>query len=655
MAAAKDEPPPAPPIPQRQRRRRVQSEEDLRLAVPTRVELWNLVLPDEIAVVDESSCASSSEVRDHASSNSGNDAPRKLWYTAQHEHSILAHVSLEIIVHESAETRSNDEMLLLSKESRTSSPQEEDDTLSKESKLDTSQNIVNESSKGAASAPSPSSNSEIILFQGRNDNGLSVNPQWFHLQEKLAQNPEWMNLHRDTYESLEFRFTARQQCFLQTPVHPSLLISLGTCSTLPSTDMLPVNTLVVFFSDQTLRILPLHYQLLVQYDAAKWATSSDYGPDANNNHNAILHPQSVGLRQSSLVRPLPDTKRLTSARTEDSEEGDEQSGPRVIDSPRFRDDVFRALDNVAQHHDSIRSSSSTVNSLGQKDGDATLQSNHVDNVNLPSRNEVIVQDLQRQQQRLRQAIAREKEAQKKAKAQLASLQREIRDDLIPQHRTLTEQTQNVQDATNAEQRENQKLQLLLEAHRIRLVRGLEACFPVELKRQSAETVASSSMVTSAFLGTANATHSNNSTLANGPTLRGWSLPSSAGQSNYLFSTAMSDEELSAVLGVFCHVVVLLGKYLGVPLRYRIFSNSSRSAVQDDRGIIYPLFLARPVEREQVEYALLLLERNVQCIARARGLSLENPRNGDANNANFPSSVLEQVHRIYKSMTHQATN
>ena len=76
---------------------------------------------------------------------------------------------------------------------------------------------------------------------------------------------------------------------------------------------------------------------------------------------------------------------------------------------------------------------------------------------------------------------------------------------------------------------------------------------------------------------------------------------------------VTEDELSAALGFLCHLISLMSKYMGVQLRYRVFCNSSRSAIQDDGGAILPLFQARAVERDQLDYSFLLLHRNVECI------------------------------------------
>jgi hypothetical protein len=80
----------------------------------------------------------------------------------------------------------------------------------------------------------------------------------------------------------------------------------------------------------------------------------------------------------------------------------------------------------------------------------------------------------------------------------------------------------------------------------------------------------------------------------------------------IYTTSVPEEEMSAALGFTCHLVYMVSKYLSVPLRHRIYCNSSRSVIQHD-GILYPLFSARHVEREQLERGLALLGADVDCI------------------------------------------
>lgn len=90
----------------------------------------------------------------------------------------------------------------------------------------------------------------------------------------------------------------------------------------------------------------------------------------------------------------------------------------------------------------------------------------------------------------------------------------------------------------------------------------------------------------------------------------------------IYGGGVAEEELSAALGFLCHLISLVSKYLSVPLRYRVFCNSSRSAIQDDTATIFPLFQARAVERDQLGHGVLLLHRNVECILKTRDIDFQ---------------------------------
>ncbi|KAL3812127.1 hypothetical protein ACHAXA_009386 [Cyclostephanos tholiformis] len=98
---------------------------------------------------------------------------------------------------------------------------------------------------------------------------------------------------------------------------------------------------------------------------------------------------------------------------------------------------------------------------------------------------------------------------------------------------------------------------------------------------------------------------------------------------------VSDDEISAALGYVCQMVSLTSKYLGIPLRYALICKFSRSAVlylgrrdgSNDSRTVYPLFRERGViDREQLDYGLTLLDRNVNCLLRVRQVGFRNDWN-----------------------------
>ena len=107
----------------------------------------------------------------------------------------------------------------------------------------------------------------------------------------------------------------------------------------------------------------------------------------------------------------------------------------------------------------------------------------------------------------------------------------------------------------------------------------------------------------------------------------------------------TDDQVSTALGLVCHLVSLTSKYLCIPLRYTLVCKFSRSAVLFDHSrdvranttnnsgggvgganktagsrVVYPLFRERGViDREQLDFGLMLLERDVNCLLRTRNV------------------------------------
>ena len=675
-------PPPPLPLPSSVPRRRVNSRSDLELAVPLSVEIWNFVLPTVDAAGESdgddndpqsgSATKSASWITTPSSASSvnatdlaiaKNATTRKTsttkWYKLRHQTSILEEVEMQMVVQENASkavvrnTQSKDSD---SKELAESS----ETTINKDA-------IENDSEQDESNSCSPTNGSDskedlqtiqsedIVLYRSVNDNGLTVNPSWFHLQEKLLGIHEWINLHRDTYESLEFRFSlvdkrkeneSTPSHFLTVPGHPSQLVSLGknnnTLMNLKMSTTLPINTVVVHYSDRTSRILPAHYQLLAEQQpqifprgAEDKSLSLSTWSSAGNHHH---HHQS----QSSLV------PRWTQDHDKDSQKAD--SGKKKIETPRrqrFRDDAFKCLDDVSKGNETDSGELSqeeppmTSSYEDQEEAEETREDVDV----LPSRTLLRAQVLQRERQRLLDSIEEELQAYEQEKQALAEAEIRLRDELTAEWNQFEEQTLQIREATQQELCEIQRLDLLIEMHRIRLVRGLEECYPVAEAPPVPAPTTASTMSSYLMSSSSSGNMSSPTNSGNGPTLRGWTLPSAGS----LFSSA-TDDELSAVLGALSHVVLQLAKYLGIPLRYRIFSNSSRSAIQDDRGIIHPLFLARPVEREQVAQGLVLLDRNVMCIAQSRGIAIHPSKQQDSSLQTSSSDVhiFEKVRQLYRA-------
>jgi hypothetical protein len=172
---------------------------------------------------------------------------------------------------------------------------------------------------------------------------------------------------------------------------------------------------------------------------------------------------------------------------------------------------------------------------------------------------------------------------------------------------------------------------------------------------------------------------------------------SGGGSNDSNSANLSDDDVLAALGYRCHAVYMLSVYLDVHLRYRLLCHSSRSSIVDihaavrstpatnaetlslfaskatpppqpqpttttptptimvtatdtntvtvamptkTTGVVYPLYQSCGyVSREQLAYAVHLLNCNVDCICKSRSVRVDNPN----------IHVLAKVLLIYDSI------
>ena len=411
------------------------------------------------------------------------------------------------------------------------------------------------------------------------DGTCTTSPCWAHLAEAL----DWDSLDRAVYERIHIRFrlleenddndndeNAKSFVFLSCPLHPSKLVPLQ--KNLPPNR--PVNTVVVQFSDESLRI-PRH--ILEQF---------------NPQESALLA---------------------------------------VTENLRFAEDAFTALDTVVTSNSSLPASSLLDaydnDEMEQQEGEAALaihatatevsvevlpsprtaeQRLTADMSHLPAESQSRIAQLVALRETWRQRVHVAQGAVQ-ASQELLRADQQALCDTLERLRVYQEQYQQIMQATRQEKLECQRLELHLEAQRIRLVKELRRIYPVNQQATNKGIWK----------------------------IRGLALPKD------LFS--IPDEDLSAALGLVCHAVTLLSRYLHVPLRYRLYCNSSRSAVQDDRGTVFPLFQARPVEREQVEYGVVLLERNVECICSSRGIVA-----WDNNNKESPH-ILEKVHMIYETV------
>ena len=98
------------------------------------------------------------------------------------------------------------------------------------------------------------------------------------------------------------------------------------------------------------------------------------------------------------------------------------------------------------------------------------------------------------------------------------------------------------------------------------------------------------------------------------TIRGLRLPNN--HNNIL--TSFEEEQVSTALGYVCHLMVLLAKYLEIPLRYRMIFRGSRSVICDDvtASSQFPLYF-KNMEERRFELGVILLNKNIEQMLQVR--------------------------------------
>lgn len=396
----------------------------------------------------------------------------------------------------------------------------------------------------------------------------STSPCWTHLPETI----DWEDLDRAKYERIHMRFRLAEAppsrddeeglgpYFLQIPLHPSKLVPLER----EPPPNRPINTVLVHFSDESIRITP---QVFEQLKHESLAVADE---------QLLRFEEDAFQALDSVVPSSPPANLL------DAAEEMENSGSAL-----------------AIHATSTEVSVEVLPSPGSAEQRLAEELSH-----LETESSARIAELLRERDAWRDRVQAEKEAVEAAKVAW-QIDRAFVRVALDTLRTKEEQILQIRRATCDEELGCLKLEWHLEAQRIRLVKELRQFYPVA----SVE----------------------------GPPkiwkIRGLPLPKD------IFS--IPEDDLSASLGFLCHAVSLLSRYLCVPLRYRLYCNSSRSAVQNDMGTVFPLFQARPVEREQVEYGVVLLERNIECIGSSRGIQWVEEGSS--------LHILEKVNRIYETV------
>jgi len=392
---------------------------------------------------------------------------------------------------------------------------------------------------------------------------------------------------------------------------------------------LPPNTFLVHYSDGKTRIDPDLYQRLVKARIVSEVRSSMLGRARIDS--GVLEDQ---IREDQKARRFDDDV-FDMLGENDADGGDTPERPssqQVIgplkvnasesnelargNSTPFKDDEFDLLSGGGAGHEAphLAVSSSTQNDeptnahgkIPSKKSEpfpsTECLSANKDNFHpvLPTSDEVEIGDLKSEVAELRTLLASEEHCLEEEQSKLVKKVNGLR--------ILAQETKHIkveiemmnQDAFQQEHLLNEAL-IFLEVRRAKALRDLRQIYPIQCLPDNVYTIG------------------------------GLHLPSDLNNPN------VPDAAVSTALGYVCHLVYMCSKYLCAPLRYRLFCNSSRSAVQDDGVAVYPLFRERVVEREQFDRACTLLSRNVECLLRGRCIVVPNNR----------SHILDKVNRLFE--------
>lgn len=394
-------------------------------------------------------------------------------------------------------------------------------------------------------------NQNKVLYDQRSQT-RTTHPRWQHLNEFLPIE----ELTIDDYETLVARlsidvapFPANDRITLfQIPIHPS---KLSRIKSLPD-NPLPLNFLVVTFSDNSIRVSPAVYTILLERHILKDAVQFDQLNDLHRFQDDAFGALDYVTATTSSTNKSPESDRDASPLPKSLE----QSPQNVFDS------------------DTAGETTATGNGHSQQVALKPVQNGEP----------IVVDDghHQLQEQRLLKQLIEEESIA--LEQELATVIRDMEElkGFEQSLNTKREDTVKILQDSARLRTESEKTAFLTSVQRIRLFRELWIIYPITFTASEERY-----------------------------RIRGLEIPH-----NILGNSAM-DDEVYAALGYLCHMLIMIGKYLSVQYRYRMYYQASRSAILDDRAVVYPLFLGRSIERDQFEQGFRLLSYNIDFLVRSQ--------------------------------------
>jgi Vacuolar sorting 38 and autophagy-related subunit 14 len=402
-----------------------------------------------------------------------------------------------------------------------------------------------------------------------------VQATWEHLEEKIALEGEWWR--GGIYKTMMLRITQMLEngsiiLVLEAPLHPSKLERLQV---VPAS--LPPNTLLIDFSDGSTRCTPSLFQILYHQKLTDPAPLEDFSRFEDEVFSTLdgVEPTPSRRRAGSLSALL-EPQDLNSRLIDEFDGGTEDETVEATTLFEEKEEEITKTDLLSEQ--------ARILALIAKEEDQLKEDARL---------------LEEVRRHLVRAFCSESAIKSYAHIIVVTKERIELSWMVEEVKTIEEQIHQVKLETRRQECQLRREEFQKEAQHMKLIRELKRIYPITLDSQKG------------FL------------------IRGLRLPVD------ILTTAVPEDEISAALGFCSHLVFMVAKYLSIPMRYRIFCNSSRSAIQLDGTKFLPLFTARSVEREHLETAMSLLGENADCILITLGIEFT-PK----------SHILARLKRVY---------
>ncbi|GKY93276.1 hypothetical protein MPSEU_000295100 [Mayamaea pseudoterrestris] len=420
----------------------------------------------------------------------------------------------------------------------------------------------------------------------------TTHPSWKHLNEYIPVN----ELSTEDYETMEARLLIESPAsssdsdrilLMQIPIHPSKLSRIASSFSTEIDQTLPLNAFIITFSDDSIRVPPKLYNILVERNLVQTQVSERVNEFSRFRDDAFVALDQVSTpeRRQFMERSLLDD-------------------PFLARNGLFAPSTYNVDDSDKDDDNSVSCEQRDMN------GNGKVIHPFASTPSLDDDEDPIIHDdgynSLREQQLLVRLIERESIALEQDYAAIVVQGRESLEHCQRCIADARKQTEQVVHDTVKLRSDSQRTSFLLDVQRIRLFRELRNIYPISLVFTTDQRYK----------------------------IRDLEIPNELLSGSG--SLSVPDDECFAALGHLSHLLIMMGKYLTVNYRYRMYYQASRSAIQNDRSKVFPLFMGRNIERDQFELGVRLLSCNVDFLVQVRNIRVS-PK----------LHILGKVKRIYE--------